>query len=283
MRGYSKTGSIMSLATKDVVTISPTSTIKAAVELMVRKGFRRLPVTDSGTGRLQGVLGSSDIVDLIGGDKKYQFITKAHRGNFLSAINDSVRRIMNTEVLIIDKSASGREGLELLLSKNRGGLVVVDREHLIQGIITERDFLGVALSQAEDKKVSDFMTPNVIYATPGTTLGDAAKMMIRNSFRRLPILSEDKLVGMVTTRTLLNFVGENSVFKKMVKNDVKEILKTRLSEVMSHKTAIVERTADLKTAIQLMITTREGTVCVIEKGELGGILTERDVVKSIGG
>jgi CBS domain-containing protein len=281
--GYSKTGSIMSLATKDVVTISPTSTIKSAVELMVRKGFRRLPVTDSGSGRLQGVLGSSDIVDLIGGDKKYQFITKAHSGNFLSAINDSVRRVMNTDVLVVNKRASGREGLELLLSKNRGGLVVVNKDNLINGIITERDFLNIALSQAEDKNVSNLMTPNVIYATPGTTLGDAAKIMIRNSFRRLPILFEDKLVGMVTTRTLLNFVGENGVFQKMVKNDIKEILKTRLSEVMSHKAAIVEGRADLKTAIQLMITTREGTVCVIDKGKLKGILTERDVVKSIGG
>jgi CBS domain-containing protein len=273
----------MSLATKDVVTISPTSTIKSAVELMVRKRFRRLPVTDSGSGRLQGVLGSSDIVDLIGGDKKYQFITKAHSGNFLSAINDSVRRVMNTDVLVVNKRASGREGLELLLSKNRGGLVVVNKDNLINGIITERDFLNIALSQAEDKNVSNLMTPNVIYATPGTTLGDAAKIMIRNSFRRLPILFEDKLVGMVTTRTLLNFVGENGVFQKMVKNDIKEILKTRLSEVMSHKAAIVEGRADLKTAIQLMITTREGTVCVIDKGKLKGILTERDVVKSIGG
>ncbi|MFQ5800398.1 MAG: CBS domain-containing protein, partial [Candidatus Hydrothermarchaeales archaeon] len=60
MRGYSRSGSIMGLATGDTVTVAPTSTIKSAIELMVTNRFRRLPVTDPGTGRLLGILGSSD-------------------------------------------------------------------------------------------------------------------------------------------------------------------------------------------------------------------------------
>jgi CBS domain-containing protein len=279
--GYSKSGSIMSLATKDVVTIPPTSTIKSAVELMVKNRFRRLPVTDSGTKRLLGILGSSDIVDLIGGGKKFELISKAHGRNFLSAINDSVRQIMNTDVLVIDSGASGKAGLDLLVSSNRGGLVVVDKENRVKGIVTERDFIELALNAADSSKVADFMTPKVIFATPGTTLGDAAKIMVRNSFRRLPIVAEDKLVGMVTTRTLINFVGQNGAFQKVVKNDIYEILETRVSEVMSHMSAAVEKDADLKTAVNLMISTKEGTVCILEKDRLVGILTERDVVKSI--
>jgi CBS domain-containing protein len=271
----------MSLATKDVVNIPPTSTIKSAVELMVRNGFRRLPVTDSGSGRLLGILGSSDIVDLVGGGKKYQLISKAHGGNFLSAINDSVRRVMNTDVLTIDQGASGKEALKSLLSSKRGGLVVVDKDFRIKGVVTEKDFVDISQDQVGPLKVGDYMTSNVISATPGTTLGDAAKIMVRNSFRRLPIVTEDRLVGMVTTRTLLNFIGQNGAFGKIVLNDMDEILRTRVSEVMSHTSATVDKDADLKTAVMLMVSTKEGTVCVTDNEKLVGILTERDVARSL--
>jgi CBS domain-containing protein len=147
--------------------------------------------------------------------------------------------------------------------------------------VTERDFIEVATDQAGQKKVADLMTPEVITATPGTTLGDAAKIMVRNSFRRLPIVSEGRLVGMVTTRTLINFIGQNGAFERIVKNEITEILETRVSEVMSHSAATVERGSELMTAIDLMVSTKEGTVCVVEGEKLAGILTERDVARSI--
>lgn len=271
----------MSIATLEVVSTPPTSTIKSAVEAMVENGFRRLPVTDSGTGRLLGIVGSSDIVDLIGGGGKYQLISKAHRGNFLSAINDSVKRIMNTDVLTINSTASARDGLKKVLASKRGGLVVVDRENKVQGIVTERDYIEAALEHAGSKKVADLMTLKVVFTTPGTTLGDAAKIMVRNSFRRLPIVSENRLVGMVTTRTIIDFIGQNGAFERLVKNDISEILKTRVSEVMAHTAATVEQGAELKDAIELMQSTGGGTVCIVERDVLAGILTERDATRSI--
>ncbi len=281
MQGYSKSGSIMALATKDVVTIPPTFSIKSAAELMAEHGFRRLPVCDSGSQRILGIIGSSDIVDLIGGGGKYQLISEVHSGNFLSAINDSVRRIMNTDVLSLGKESSGREALELIISSKRGGLVVLDKENRLIGMVTERDFIQPALHQVGERKVSEQMTPKVITATPGTTLGDAAKIMVRNSFRRLPVVSEDRLVGMVTTRTLIRFIGGNGVFEKLVKNDINEVLRARLSEFMNHQVVEVRMDAELREAIRLMLSTKEGTVCVVEEGCLKGILTERDVARSI--
>jgi predicted transcriptional regulator len=86
---------------------------------------------------------------------------------------------------------------------------------------------------------------------------------------------------MVTTRTLIDFIGQNGAFERIVKNEISEILETRVSEVMSHIAATVERNEDLTTAINLMVSTKEGTVCVIEGEKLAGILTERDVARSI--
>ncbi|KXB03002.1 hypothetical protein AKJ47_02995 [candidate division MSBL1 archaeon SCGC-AAA261G05] len=58
-----ETGDIMALAKKKVITISPSHPIKDASELMVEKEIRRLPVTSSGTGRLQGALVTRDIIN----------------------------------------------------------------------------------------------------------------------------------------------------------------------------------------------------------------------------
>ncbi len=281
MGGVSSSSSIMDIASKDVITIPPTSTIKSAVELMVENRFRRLPVTDPGSNHLIGILGSSDIVDLIGGGKKYSLISEAHKGNFLSAINDSVRRIMNTEVLKLDQGASSRDGLKLLLSSKRGGLVVVDKKNRAKGIVTDRDFIQYSLEKSSEKRIADYMTRNVISTTPGTTVGDASKIMLRNSFRRLPIVSEESLVGIVTTRSIIKFVGENGVFDRLVNNNMSEVLRTRVSEIMSHEVAVVQKDALLKTAVVLMISTNQGTVCVLEDERLVGIFTERDALKTI--
>jgi len=282
MRWFESSGSVLRLASRDVLTVPPTCTIKSAVELMMRHRFRRIPVTDPGSGRLLGILGSSDIVDLLGGGGKHEFISKAHRGNFLSAINDSVRRVMNKVVLTIDESSSGREALQRILGSRRGGLVVVDDESRVKGVVTERDFLGIAANLAGEEKVGEYMTGRVISTTPGTTIGDAAKMMVRNSFRRIPIVSEHRLVGMVTTRSLIRFIGENGIFEKMRGNRIDDVLSTRVSEVMKRDPAKMSGSSSIKDAVELMLSTGEGTVCVVEDERLAGILTERDVVRSIG-
>lgn len=274
-------GSILNLASRDVITVPPTLDIKSAVGIMVKNRFRRLPVADSGSIRLLGIIGSSDIVDLLGGGSKFQLISKAHKGNFLSAINDSVRQIMNTDVLTIEESGTGNEGLDLLLNSDRGGIVVVDRNDVIKGVVTEKDYLEKALEESSGKTVAKHMTRKVITATPGTTLGDASKIMVRNSFRRLPIISEDIMVGLMTTRSMIEFIGRNGAFHRVEINDIKEILDTRVSEFMSHDTAAVQSDSDLKTAIQLMITTGEGTVSVLEGEKLVGLITERDVLQSL--
>lgn len=274
-------GSLMTLVKRKVVTISPTTPIKAAAEAMTKKGFRRLPVADPGSRKLLGIIGSSDIIDFLGGGEKFRLIEKKHRGNFLAAINEPVREIMVKQVLTAGRQASVKEALETLKNSRRGGLVIVDGENRVTGIVTEHDFVMLLAHKYTGKKAEDHMTPEVVTATPATPLGDVARAMVRNSFRRLPVVSRERLVGIITTRMIIGFIGRNSVFSKIVENRVEEVLNTRCEEVMSPRVATVGRKDDLGYVAGVLRDGGVGTACVVEDGRLVGILTERDILSAL--
>lgn len=274
-------GSLMPLVKRKVVTISPTTTIKGAAETMTKKGFRRLPVADPGSGRLLGIIGSSDIIDFLGGGEKFRLIAEKHKGNFLAAINEPVKEIMVTDVLKARRQTSVEEALKILKKSRRGGLVIVDEENRVEGIVTERDFVFLLAEKLTGKKAEDYMTRKVVTATPAMALGDVARAMVRNSFRRLPVVSQEKLVGIITTRMIISFIGRNNVFSKIIKNRIEEVLNTRCQEVMSTRVATVSRKDDLGDVAGVLKDLGVGTACVVGEGKLEGILTERDIILAL--
>lgn len=273
--------SIMFIAAKEVVTIPPTMSIKGAAETMTKYGFRRLPVADPGTNRLLGIIGSSDIIDFLGGGEKFQIIQKKYRGNFLAAINESVREIMVAEVLTVSKDASIKDVLNLIVKTRIGGVVVVDSNKKILGIITERDLAFLLANKLTGKKVEEHMTKKVVTASPNTALGEATRIMTKNSFRRLPVVSNGKLVGMLTTRMIIDFIGRNNIFAKIVENMVDEVLKTRCEEIMKAGVATAMKDMDLGEVARIIKDEDVGTVCIVEDDKLVGILTERDLVLAL--
>ena len=273
-------GSIMTISKTDVVTIPPTMSIKSAADTMTKYRFRRLPITDPGTNRLLGILGSSDIIDLLGGGDKFKFIKRKYSGNFLAAINDSVREIMAPDVLALDKRATLKDALQTLMNSRVGGIVITHRGGVV-GIVTEKDFVVLMAEKMTGKKVGEYMTEKVVTASLGMTLGDVSKTMTRNSFRRLPVMSRDQLVGIITTRQIVDFIAENRVFKKIVKNEVQEVLNTRADEIMEKSVTAVDKEMDIGEAARVMDEERTGTACVVEDDKLIGILTERDIVRAV--
>ncbi len=276
-------GSVMSIATLRVVTIPPTMTIKGAAETMSRYRFRRLPVTDPGTNRLRGIVGSSDIVELLGGGEKSRLIRDKYQGNFIAAMNESVRELMVTDVVTLSTTSSIADAMHELLTSRVGGAVIVDDDHSVAGIVTERDFVHILAGKSTGMQVEEHMTERVITATPGTSLGDAARIMCRNSIRRLPVVSEGRLVGILTTRMLIDFIGSSRVFSRLIRNSVDEVLGTKVEEIMSTSVPTISATADLGEAAAMIERTGMGTVCVLGDGELAGILTERDILEAVGG
>lgn len=274
-------GSVMSIAVRNVITIPPTMSIKSVADTMTRYRFRRIPITDPGTNRLLGIVGSSDILDFLGGGEKVSLIVKKHKGNFLAAINEPVSAIMAKDVLRVRNDATIDEAMELIRKTRVGGVVVVDASDKVAGIVTERDFAILLSGKVTDRRTADHMTKKVITAAPDTKLGDAVKTMVRNSFRRLPVVSGNALVGIVTTRTIIDFIGKNYVFSKILQNKIDEVLGIRCDEIMKTDVSTVSADADIGRVAGIMKESGEGTVCVLDGSNLVGIITERDLVLAL--
>ena len=285
-------GDIMSIAKREVVTVPQSATIKESAEIMVKHKFRRLPITDPGTGKIRGIVTAMDILDFLGGGDKYQILEKKHDGNFLSAINDPVREIMTNNVEVLSHKSSIGDAVSKMLEKEVGAFPIIDSDEKIVGIISERDFVSLLSGVLTDEIVEDFMTTSLITTTPGTRIEGASKIMVRNKLRRIPVIGEerktphpenDKLVGIVTSTDILKFLGNNTAFEKLVTNDAEEILNTTLADIMINDVVTTTSQTRLGEICSIMETKNIGGLPVVRNSDLIGIITESDILRAMSG
>lgn len=115
-----------------------------------------------------------------------------------------VRNIMTKEVVTIDISRGAAEAARLMTDKHISSVIVVDKEEPI-GIITERDFVKkICSKELEISKVNvgEIMSRILTFAGPDTSIDVAIQRMLNHNIRRLPILSEGKVIGIITVTDL---------------------------------------------------------------------------------
>ncbi|HIQ39167.1 MAG TPA: CBS domain-containing protein [Methanothermococcus okinawensis] len=267
---------------KDIVKVYLSTTIKDAVSKMNNSGTRRVPVVDAGTDRIVGIVTSMDILDFMGGGSKYNLVKFKHNHNLLSAINEPVKEIMTNNPICVRESTPLEEVIEIFIEKNVGGTPVVDKEDILISLITERDVIRYLINRIGEETVQDYMTEDPIVATPGMRLKDVARVMLRNGFRRLPVVSEDRLVGMVTSTDFIRLLGSDWAFNRMITGNVKEITNVRVEEVMTKDPVKVCKDDSLRSTAEIMIKEGIGALPVVEdRDNLVGIITEKDIVASL--
>jgi len=264
----------------EVVKIYPTTTIRDALTTMNNSKTRRIPVVDAGTNKVVGVVTSMDIIDFIGGGPKYNLVKSKHNHNLLAAINESVKEIMANNPICVSENISLNELINIFLEKNIGGAPVVDKGHVLLSIITERDVISHLKEDIEESEtVEKYMTQDPIVATPGERLKDVARTMLRNGFRRLPVLSEGKLVGMVTSTDFIRILGSDWAFNHMTTGNVREITNVRVSDIMKKDILMVNPNDSLRSTAEIMIKNDIGALPVVgEDNKLMGVITEKDIV-----
>ena len=112
-----------------------------------------------------------------------------------------VSDIMSDRVVTIDEREPVIAAARLLKRMNLGALPVTDRGGKLVGLLTDRDIVlrCVALGgDARTMTAGDVMTRGVVTATPDVKVDDAAKRMGRGQVRRLPVVENGKLVGMLS-------------------------------------------------------------------------------------
>lgn len=95
--------------------------------------------------------------------------------------------------------------------------MIMDGE-LPMGIVTERDIVrrAVAKRMPLDTKISEIMSKSLIAIDPDASLKDAARLMSSNKIRRLPVLKQNKLVGIVVAADFVRNIGKKTISEEIL-------------------------------------------------------------------
>jgi CBS domain-containing protein len=116
-----------------------------------------------------------------------------------------VRDAMTTVVLTVGPEHTVRDAARRMTERGVGAAVVIDEQQAGPGIITERDILrSVGGGETPDEeRVREHLTADVILATPGWSLEQAASEMIRGGFRHIIVVDGGDVVGILSMRDIV--------------------------------------------------------------------------------
>ncbi len=274
-------GDILAIASKNIVTLPPTTNIMGTAKTMLKYGFRRVPIADAGTNRLVGIVTSLDIVDFLGGGLRHNIVKNRYKGNLAAAINEDVREIMKKDVVSLGVKDNISNAIKTMIERNIGGIPIVDDDNAVVGIVTERDFVRTVADITTSKSIKEYMSNKVVTASPDISIGEATRTMIEKGFRRIPIVKEDVLLGIVTASDIMRYLGSGEIFQKLMTGDVSDAFKVPVKSLILRDIIWTNSGIDIGEAAALMLKNKVGALPIIDDGELCGILTERDIIKAL--
>lgn len=206
-------GEVMS---RPVVTVAGSEVVADAVQRMVERDVKRLPVVDE-QGQLIGMLSRLDVLRALAQPS----VAEVPRPALPAGSHVSVGEVMMIHVPTVKQDAPLAGVVDLLVSVAQRRVVVVDDERCVVGIITDGDLLkrateperlgilhalvervpvgkkpaGVRLQQ---RTAADVMTPQPICVHPDTPLSAALQLLLEHRIKRLPVVDQEKrLVGLL--------------------------------------------------------------------------------------
>ena len=119
-----------------------------------------------------------------------------------------IRDIMKKNVITIQEDTSALDAAKLISEKDISFLVIVKDNKPI-GVITERDFVRKIAAQDKQAsliRLSEIMSYKFRWVEPSTKIEDAVQKMLNHNIRRLIVLENEKLVGVITQTDLADFL-----------------------------------------------------------------------------
>lgn len=123
--------------------------------------------------------------------------------------------IMTKNVVVLKADATIFETIDVLVENRISGAPVVNAEGKIIGVVSEKDLM-IALDFLGDKKaamaqVNEFMTRNVVLLTEETTIKEISQTLVRENIKRIPIVKNEQVVGIVSRRDILRVIKEQGM------------------------------------------------------------------------
>ncbi len=129
----------------------------------------------------------------------------------------TVREILDkkgNQIFSVEPTTKVFDALKLMAEKNVGALLVVDNDKLV-GIMSERDYARKVVlrgKSSKDESVSEIMSSNVVCIDPSKNTEECMALMITKKIRHLPILENEKLIGIISIGDVVKAVIDEKEF-----------------------------------------------------------------------
>ena len=131
-----------------------------------------------------------------------------------------IRDIMEKNVITIEKNKTAQDAAKIIAEKDISFLVIMN-EGKPQGVLSESDFVRKIAAEgknASEVKISEIMSYKFRSVGPTTTIEDAIQKMLNNNIRRLLILDNEKLVGVITQTDLASYLRDQILVDGTIKS-----------------------------------------------------------------
>jgi len=132
---------------------------------------------------------------------------------------DRVKTVMSSPVITMESKGNFGSAAKIMVKNEIGSVVVVERKKPV-GMVTERDITKQVIKGTGvlKKPVKSLLTKALVTAPPDMPVQEALELMLMNKIRRLPVLENDNLVGIVTEKDLMRWVLRVSYEPKVPKH-----------------------------------------------------------------
>ncbi len=130
---------------------------------------------------------------------------------------ETIRQILSkkgNQIYSVKPETTVYDTLKLMADKNIGAVLVLKQDKLV-GIMSERDYARKVVLKGKISKeipVNEIMSSNVICIDPDQTIKNTKAVMIQKRIRHLPVMEDDKLIGIISIGDVVNAVLEENSF-----------------------------------------------------------------------
>ena len=259
---------IKNLMSEDLITVDKDQNLSDALKLLRKHNVSRLPVTNNK--ELVGIISERDIANKLG-SSKYES---------MPASRLHISSVMVKDVFTVHETMQLDEVAKLMLDNGIGSVPVMCDDKMV-GIVSKADFVTLAVGIAFDKiTVKEIMSKELIVASPTERLVHARRLMIEKGVGRLPIVEDEKLEGMLTSKDLMRaFIDfRKNVPEKYQKSQIKDVL---IEDIMSANPVFTSKDTTISEVSKIMMDTGFNGLPVVEGEEVVGIITQTDILRLI--
>ena len=252
----------------DLITIDKDQSLSDALKLLRKNKISRLPVLNNK--ELVGIVSERDIAKKLG-SSKYES---------MPASRLHVSSVMVKQIISVPQTMRLAEVANIMLENGIGSVPVMDEDKMV-GIVSKADFVTLAVGGEYDKICTkDIMTKSVHSVSPSERLVHARRVIIDAKVGRLPVMDDEELVGMITSKDLMRaFIDfRKKVPEKYQKSQIKEVL---VEDIMSRNPRVVDKDLCITEVSKIMMETGYNGLPVVDNDKVIGIITQTDILRLI--